>query len=107
MADGQWLVEEAPARSGADQLARTHRTISVRGRLAGRTVEAIWSDGRVSGDPLVVTMVEQLVVGHELDLRDAWNFLLLMGSAVEQGTLEATGDLPDLTYVDTERFATT
>ena len=48
----------------------------------------------MSNDPLVVTMVEQLVQSHKLDLSDPWNFLLLMGSAVEQGTLDAEGDLP-------------
>jgi hypothetical protein len=100
MASGQWLVEEAPSRSGAEALGLTHRTIAVRGRLAGRTVQAIWSDGRVSGDPLMVTMVDQMVYGHEMDMRDPWNFLLLMGSAVEQGTLEATGDLPDSTFLE-------
>jgi hypothetical protein len=57
-------------------------------------VEAIWSRGRVSGDPLVVTMVEQLVLGHRFDLSDPWNFLLLMGAAVDQGTLDAEGDVP-------------
>ncbi|MEA2493850.1 MAG: hypothetical protein QOJ29_1761, partial [Thermoleophilaceae bacterium] len=60
----------------------------------GRFVETVWSGGRVSGDPLVVTMVEQLVASHELDLTDPWNFLLLMSSAVEDGTLDPQGDLP-------------
>ncbi|MFL5894981.1 MAG: HD domain-containing phosphohydrolase [Thermoleophilaceae bacterium] len=91
---GQWLAEEVSPRSGADAIGRV-QTIAVRGRLAGRDVEAIWSNGRVSGDPLVVTMVDQLVQNRELNLDDAWNFLLLMGCAVEQGTLEASGDLPD------------
>lgn len=91
---GQWLVEEAPARSGADAIGTRRGSIVVRGRLAGRHVEAVWASGRVSGDPLVVTMVEQLVQSHQIDLTDAWNFLLLMGSAVEQGTLDADGDLP-------------
>ena len=72
-----------------------HRTMSVRGTLAGRAVEAVWSDGRVSGDPLIVTMVEQLRANRNLDLRDPWNFLLLAGSAFDQGTLEAAGQLPD------------
>src|SRR5207302_6117538 len=92
--DGQWLVEEARRRTGADTFERPKGSIVVRGRLAGRHVEAVWSGGRVSGDPLVVTMVEQLVGTHHLDLRDPWNFLLLMGSAVEQGTLDADGDVP-------------
>jgi hypothetical protein len=39
-------------------------------------------------------MVEQLVASHELDLTDPWNFLLLMSSAVEDGTLDPQGDLP-------------
>jgi len=91
---GQWLAEEAPERSAADTISRARGSIVVRGRLAGRRVEAVWYGGRVSGDPLVVTMVEQLVQSHKLDLSDPWNFLLLMGSAVEQGTLDAEGDLP-------------
>jgi hypothetical protein len=91
---GQWLVEEAPSRSGADTIDLARGSIVVRGRLAGRHVEAVWSGGRVSGDPLVVTMVEQLVLSHRLDLSDPWNFLLLMGSAVEEGTLDAEGDVP-------------
>jgi hypothetical protein len=40
-------------------------------------------------------MVDQLVSQHRLDLEDPWNFLLLMGAAVEQGSLDAEGDLPD------------
>ena len=36
------------------------RTMHVSGTLAGRRLEAVWVDGIVSGDPLVVTMVEQL-----------------------------------------------
>jgi diguanylate cyclase (GGDEF)-like protein/putative nucleotidyltransferase with HDIG domain len=89
-----WFAEEAPQRSGADMIGRPSGSIVVRGRLAGRYVEAVWSRGRVSGDPLVVTMVEQLVSSHNLDLSDPWNFLLLMSSAVEQGTLGAEGDVP-------------
>src|SRR3954454_9906024 len=91
---GQWLAEGAPERSAADTISRARGSIVVRGRLAGRRVEAVWYGGRVSGDPLVVTMGEQLVQSHHLDLSDPWNFLLLMGSAVEQGTLDAEGDLP-------------
>ena len=41
-------------------------------------------------------MVEQLVLSHQLDLIDPLNFLLLMGSAVDQGTLEAYGDVPQV-----------
>ena len=93
-AGGQWLVEEAPRRSDAETIDRPRGSVVVRGRLAGRHVEAVWSGGRVSGDPLVVTMVEQLIVTHRLDLNDPWNFLLLMGSAVEPGTLDAEGDVP-------------
>lgn len=91
---GPGPAQEAPARSGADTIGRVPGSIVVRGRLAGRWVEAFWSAGRVSGDPLVVTMVDQLVQGRELDLRDPMNFLLLMSAAVEPGTLEATGDVP-------------
>jgi hypothetical protein len=40
-------------------------------------------------------MVEQHVLTHNLDLRDQWNFLLLMSAAVEQGTLQVEGDVPD------------
>jgi diguanylate cyclase (GGDEF)-like protein/putative nucleotidyltransferase with HDIG domain len=87
-------AEEAPKRSGAATVERPRGSIVVRGRLAGRYVEAVWLKGRVSGDPLVVTMVEQLVLSHHLDVNDALNFLLLMGSAVDQGTLEAHGDIP-------------
>ena len=39
-------------------------------------------------------MVEQLVLSHRLDMNDPVNFLLLMGSAVDQGTLDASGDVP-------------
>ncbi|MEA2496998.1 MAG: hypothetical protein QOJ29_4909, partial [Thermoleophilaceae bacterium] len=35
---GQWLVEEAPKRSGADTFERARGSIVVRGRLAGRFV---------------------------------------------------------------------
>lgn len=91
---GQWLSAPATRTMGGPS-----RTISARGRLAGRWVEAVWSDGRVSGDPLVVTMVDQLVTQHRLDLEDPWNFLLLMGAAVEQGSLDAEGDLPDSSLV--------
>ena len=107
-----WVSQEAGMpKLSADQLRRSmtaimdtpplpvrnpvRRTIAVRGTLAGRQVNAIWSDGRVSGDPLMVTMVEQLRAGHEVDLQDPWNFLLLVGSAFDQGTLVAEGDLPD------------
>lgn len=93
-AGGQWLGAPTTRPMGG-----ATRTIHARGRLAGRWVEAVWSDGRVSGDGLVVTMVDQLVTTHKLDLNDPWNFLLLMGSAVEQGSLDAEGDLPDSTIV--------
>jgi len=75
------------------------RTITVSGTLAGRAAAAVWSEGRVSGDPLIVTMVEQLRASHDLDLADPWNFLLLAGSAFDQGTLEAAGDLPDSSVI--------
>jgi hypothetical protein len=88
---GQWLVEPP---SGADTFERRAGSIVVRGRLAGRYVETVWSGGRVSGDPLVVTMVDQLMAAHRLDLSDPFNFLLLMSAAVDQGTIEAEGDLP-------------
>lgn len=94
---GQWLVEP---RSGPDTVERRRGSVVVRGRVAGRHVEAVWSGGRVSGDPLVVTMVEQLVVAHRLDLNDPLNFLLLMGSAVEPGTLDADGDVPRAELID-------
>src|SRR3954452_20833970 len=92
--DGQWLVEQGQQRRGADMFDTSRGSIVVRGRLAGRYVETVWSGGRVSGDPLLVTMVEQLQLSHDIDLRDPWNFLLLMSSAVEQGTLDAEGDVP-------------
>ena len=41
-----------------------------------------------------ISPVEQMIHSHKLDLSDPWNFLLLMGSAVEQGTLDAEGDVP-------------
>jgi diguanylate cyclase (GGDEF)-like protein len=96
--EGQWL--EALPWDGADGGVGSRRSITVRGRLAGRDVEAIWSNGRVSGDPLIVTMVDQLVTTKALDIRDPWNFLLLMGSAVEQGTLEAGGQLPEIAQLE-------
>jgi len=98
--EGQWLAGETPSWDGADGGAGHRRSISVRGRLAGRDVEAIWSDGRVSGDPLVVTMIDQMMTSHALDLGDPWNFLLMMGCAVEQGTLEAAGELPELKQLE-------
>jgi diguanylate cyclase (GGDEF)-like protein/putative nucleotidyltransferase with HDIG domain len=88
---GQWLIE--PLRSG-ETVGRPKGAIVARGRLAGRQVEAVWAGGRVSGDPVVVTMVDQLVLTHRLDLGDPLNFLCLMASALEQGTLDAEGDLP-------------
>jgi hypothetical protein len=63
-------------------------------------VEAVWSRGRVSGDPLVVTMVEQLMLSHRFDLTDPWNFLLLMGAAVDPGTLDGEGDLPQVDLLE-------
>jgi hypothetical protein len=98
--DEHWLVREAPERSSAATIERPGDSIVVRGRLAGRRVEAIWSKGRVSGDPLIVTMVEQLVLGRQLDLTDAWNFLFLMGAAVDQGTLDAEGDVPGIDLLE-------
>jgi diguanylate cyclase (GGDEF)-like protein len=98
--DERELVEGAPKRSGAEAIGRPAGSIVVRGRLAGRLVEAFWCRGRVSGDPLVVTMVEQLVLTRTLDLNDSWNFLLLMSSAVDQGTLEADGDVPQIDLLD-------
>ena len=86
-----------PVRSRRHDAIR--RTLSVRGTLAGRAVEAVWSDGRVSGDPLIVTLVEQLRASRDLDLEDPWNFLLLAGSAFDPGTLEATGDMPDSSVI--------
>ena len=86
-----------PARSRISDVA--HRTISVSGKLAGRDAAAVWQDGRVSGDPLIVTMVEQLRASRDLDLKDPWNFLLLAGSAFDQGTLDATGDVPDSSVI--------
>jgi diguanylate cyclase (GGDEF)-like protein/putative nucleotidyltransferase with HDIG domain len=94
-------TEAPPERSGAETIGRPQGSIVVRGRLAGRHVETVWSTGRVSGDPLVVTMVEQLVLTHQLDLSDPVNFLLLMGSAVDQGTLDADGDVPQLDVLET------
>ena len=89
---GQWLVEP-PASADAFELRAG--SIVVRGRLAGRQVEAVWSGGRVSGDPMLVTMIDQLVAAHRFNLSDPFDFLLLMGAAVDQGTLDAEGDLPN------------
>ena len=97
---GQWLVEQPQGRDGADTIERIKGSIVARGRLAGRYVEAFWSRGRVGGDPLVVTMVEQLVLGHRLDLNDPMNFLLLMSSAVDQGTFDAEGDIPTAEFME-------
>jgi hypothetical protein len=98
--DEQWLVEEAHGASGAEAIEMPRDSIVVRGRLAGRLVEAVWSRGRVSGEPLIVTMVEQLVLSHRLDLTDPWNFLFLMGSAVDPGTLDAEGDVPGIDLLE-------
>jgi hypothetical protein len=40
------------------------------------------------------------VLTRTLDLNDSWNFLLLMSSAVDQGTLEADGDVPQIDLLD-------
>jgi hypothetical protein len=61
--------------------------------MPGSWRDRLAADAPPMARPFVVTMVEQLVASHALDVRDPWNFLLLMGSAVEQGTLEATGGL--------------
>jgi hypothetical protein len=91
---GYGPAEGALNQSGAAAIERRRGAIVVRGRLAGRDVEAVWDAGRVSGDPIIVTMVEQLVLSHRLDVSDPWNFLLLMSAAVDQGTLDADGDIP-------------
>jgi hypothetical protein len=97
---GYGPAEEALNQSGAAAIERRRGSIVVRGRLAGRDVEAVWDAGRVSGDPIIVTMVEQLVLSHRLDVSDPWNFLLLMSAAVDQGTLDADGDIPQVDLLE-------
>jgi diguanylate cyclase (GGDEF)-like protein/putative nucleotidyltransferase with HDIG domain len=97
---GYGPAEEALNQSGAAAIERRRGSIVVRGRLAGRDVEAVWDAGRVSGDPIIVTMVEQLVLSHRLDVTDPWNFLLLMSAAVDQGTLDADGDIPPVDLLE-------
>jgi hypothetical protein len=45
-------------------------------------------------------MVEQLVLNHRLDVSDPWNFLLLMSAAVDQGTLDADGEIPQVDLLE-------
>jgi putative nucleotidyltransferase with HDIG domain len=97
---GSGPAEEALNPSGAAAIERPRGSIVVRGRLAGRHVEAVWDAGRVSGDGTVVTMVEQLVLNHRLDVSDPWNFLLLMSAAVDQGTLDADGEIPQVDLLE-------